>query len=173
MNTPHIRCQPLVHHPSEVDESILASDPLTIHFVFQRPLYPREFENLQAYLEHFFVLWQAHGKPLVACGLLSFNQLLTVLVDESKVEASGCSKDALFRAMTRWSEDNGISLAPRSLIPLVQGDHLILLHWKDCKKLSSETHVVDISSGRWSAFISGFNIPAKHTPLKGLFGKGL
>lgn len=158
---------------SELDPAFLRSDPLTLHFIFKHPLTAEQQKSLQSFLANFFSSWQAHGKPLMACGLLSFNQILTVLVDESLTPATGCSKDALFRAVNEWCAAEAVSLAPRSLVPVVQGESINLVDLKDCKKLPSETPVVDVSALRWSFFSAGFNVPACQTSLGSLFGKAL
>jgi hypothetical protein len=169
MNIPHVIGRSFVCHATELEASFLATNPMTLHFVFQSPLSSHQRESLQIFLESFFSKWQAHGKPLVVRGLLSFNQLLTVLVDESKVPASGCSKDALFKAVNQWCEDRGLTLASRAMIPVVQEESIRLIEWKDCKKLPGSTLVVDVSAARWSTFISGFKVPANQTPLGRLF----
>lgn len=169
MNRVHFLPETFCLSPDMLDSDFLNADPLTVHFVFSRKLSLEEIRLLKAFAEKFISTWQAHGKPLEASCLFTFSQIFSVLVNEKATRATGCSKDALFRAVAQWAAQHAIPLAPRSHIPVVEGDNLRLADFKECRQLSGSTVIVDISSSCWSSFRDGFMVSASHTPLRDLF----
>ncbi len=68
-------------------------------FPLRHPLEPAEASALQSQIEQFVANWQAHKHQLLAMATLLEKQFIAVAVDELKVAASGCSIDALTRAI--------------------------------------------------------------------------
>ncbi|MEO7041773.1 MAG: hypothetical protein ABI035_05910 [Gemmatimonadaceae bacterium] len=63
-------------------------------------------KSVDKYLED----WRAHGSPLTAAREWRDNRFLTIGVDQSEENASGCSLDALFRVLQALEKQIGTSL---------------------------------------------------------------
>lgn len=84
---------PIVSFDSLPDESrvwVFGSD---------RTLAERDAELLLAEVDRFLAQWKAHGVPLTSARDWRDGALLTIGVDTSQENASGCSIDGLFRTL--------------------------------------------------------------------------
>src|SRR5436309_2053496 len=68
-------------------------------FGSDRALAGRDAERLLAEVDRFLSQWKAHGVPLTCARDWRDEHLLTVGVDSTREDASGCSIDGLFRVL--------------------------------------------------------------------------
>jgi hypothetical protein len=66
--------------------------------------------NLLARVDSFLDGWNAHGHPLVAARDWREGRFLFVAVDERSAPPSGCSIDALHRALKDFEQERGVGL---------------------------------------------------------------
>jgi hypothetical protein len=74
------------------------------------PLAPASRDQLLAVVDAYLDQWQAHGAPLTCARDWRDERFLVVGVDQSVAGASGCSIDALFRALQGLEREVGTSL---------------------------------------------------------------
>jgi len=79
-------------------------------FGVSRPLEPREEDRLLAVVDAFLEGWRAHGHPLAAAREWRYGRFLLVGVDDSVTPPSGCSIDALVRALGEIEEELGLEI---------------------------------------------------------------
>ncbi len=70
-----------------------------------RPLEPREETLLLNRVDAFIANWAAHGHPLAAARAWWEGRFLVVTVDDRVTPPSGCSIDALVRALSRLESE--------------------------------------------------------------------
>jgi hypothetical protein len=79
-------------------------------FAADRTLGPTEQTVLLNAVDHFQGMWAAHGTPLTSGRELRHGRFLLVAVDEQAAGVSGCSIDALTRALRGLEERFGLAL---------------------------------------------------------------
>jgi hypothetical protein len=79
-------------------------------FGVSRPLLADEEERLLGAVDTFLDGWRAHGHPLAAARHWAYSRFLLVGVDDSVTPPSGCSIDALVRALKGLEVDLGIEI---------------------------------------------------------------
>lgn len=82
-------------------------------FPSSREFSDEEVEQIQAQLDVFLFQWAAHGADLNAFGHILFNRFIIVMLDESKVGASGCSIDSLNHFTQKIEKDYNVSFTDR------------------------------------------------------------
>lgn len=95
---------PIVSFASLPDESrvwVFGSD---------RTLENRDAERLLAEVDRFLASWKAHGVPLTCARDWRDSALLTIGVDTTQENASGCSIDGLFRTLQTLERSLGTRL---------------------------------------------------------------
>lgn len=85
-------------------------------FGADRPLEPAEIETLHEELARFLRDWAAHRVELVAGFAIDLDRFVLVAVDEERAAASGCSIDALLRALAGLEERLGVGLRDGRLV---------------------------------------------------------
>lgn len=83
-------------------------------FGADRPLSSDQEERLLEVVDGFLADWEAHGTPLHAAREWVRERFLLVAVDEEKAPPSGCSIDALVRALKELEDEMGLRLVDRS-----------------------------------------------------------
>ena len=78
----------------------------------------------------FLAQWKAHGQPLQTDFKLLFSKFLVFSIDESRVQLSGCSIDALFKFMQQIEVHYKLTLLNRFLLDFIEQNTLqsILIH---------------------------------------------
>ncbi|HLP54495.1 MAG TPA: hypothetical protein VK151_05675 [Fluviicola sp.] len=77
-------------------------------FTSDREVSSAEQQALAGPILSFLEQWATHGKPLTATGAWLNSYQLAIVLDQSKVGASGCSIDALTRFMREIGSSNQI-----------------------------------------------------------------
>jgi hypothetical protein len=85
-------------------------------FAASRPLGAEERERLLARLDAFLAQWAAHGHPVTGAGELRHDRFLLVAADERATGVSGCSIDALYRALGELEAELGVPLRDSSAV---------------------------------------------------------
>jgi len=79
-------------------------------FAAERTLTPPERERLLSEVDRFLVGWRAHDRPLTAGRELRYDRFLFIAVDQRDAGPSGCSIDALVRALKGLQTELGVEL---------------------------------------------------------------
>jgi hypothetical protein len=79
-------------------------------FGVSRPLDDREEALLLGRVDAFIAQWAAHGHPLAAARAWRGGRFLLVAVDDRITPPSGCSTDALVRALRRLEEELAVEM---------------------------------------------------------------
>ena len=99
-----------------------------------RSLDGTESSYLKDELNTFLTDWAAHGKELQAGGELVFDRILIVCVNESTVQASGCSIDSSVRFVKSIGQELKLDFFDRLHLNLIVDDHLERIHISDLPK---------------------------------------
>ena len=81
-----------------------------------QPLLGADAERLFCRVETFLRSWAAHGAPVVGAFDWRYDRFLIVAADEAATGVSGCSLDALFRALKEAEAELGVTLLDSSLV---------------------------------------------------------
>lgn len=149
----------------EAEEALKGRNPSIFCFPFSRTLNKFEEISLLGKIENFLSRWEAHGHALQAFAMLLHQQILMVLVDEAFSAATGCSKDKLFRTIETWARENSVSLAPRHLIPIFEADKLHWIPAAQCRHISPESRIINLSVSDWLSFLKDYHQPILETSL--------
>jgi hypothetical protein len=79
-------------------------------FVADRPVTGQAAERLLEEVDRHLDRWAAHGEPLTSAREWRDDRFLTIGVDQSTANASGCSIDGLFRALRGLESAIGTTL---------------------------------------------------------------
>ena len=151
--------------PAEVSDF----SPASKVWVYQssRPFSVRESEILTTQLKDFTRQWTAHNNQLLAAGLLIFDRIIVLMVDESQTMASGCSIDSSVHFIQSLEKQYQVELFDRMLVNYFElGQwHTSALHALREKlqvgEITIDTLVVNPLVQTRSAFTDGFVIPAR------------
>jgi hypothetical protein len=91
-------------------------------FAAERRLSEPERQRLLATVDAFLDQWKAHGEPLTSAREMRYDQFLFVAADESAAGASGCSIDAIMRAMAALERELGLELVDHGPVLYRVGD---------------------------------------------------
>ncbi len=131
------------------------------------------FNRLADFLES----WAAHGKALSASAQVFHNRFAVVCANEAQVQASGCSIDALFRAIKDIFADVGTSGSDASNIFYMQDEEVLSISRAAFKQLvdqgavAGSTRVFDNSVTTLSALRGGWNRAYNDSWHAQLFGE--
>lgn len=132
-------------------------------FAADRPLSSAERPTFLADIDRFLDHWAAHKVPLPAARELRYDRFLLIGVDESSTGASGCSVDALVRAMKTFEEVYGLELVNHAPVLYREGDDIRRVPREEFRelarsgRLTPDTVVFDntltsvgaLQQGRW------------------------
>lgn len=82
----------------------------------EHPMSAAQEEALREMLDAFVADWKAHGADLAAAYALEEAQYLTIAVDESQQQATGCSIDKSVHLLQSFGASNGLDFFNRMLI---------------------------------------------------------
>lgn len=160
---------PIVSFESLPDESrvwVFGSD---------RTLEERDTSRLLGDVDRFLAQWKAHGIPLICARDWRDDALLTIGVDTTQENASGCSIDGLFRTLQALERSLGTRLIGggrvffrdgAGRVQCVARDHLAELAASGA--IDEDTPVFDLgltTAGDWR---ERFEAPARETWVGGL-----
>lgn len=94
-------------------------------FAAARPLTDAEAARLLGTVDAFLAQWKAHGHPLKAARELRYGQFLLVAVDEADAGVSGCSVDAMVRALTALERELGVELVNHAPVLYRSDDRVV------------------------------------------------
>lgn len=162
---------PIVNFDSLPDESrvwIFGSD---------RPLEGVAAERLLAEVDRFLGQWKAHGLPLTCARDWRDDSLLTIGVDTTQENASGCSIDGLFRTLKSLERSLGAGLVGGGRmfyrdvggrVQCVTRDRLPAL--AAAGGITEDTPVFDTSLTTAGGWRSRFEAPARETWVASVAG---
>lgn len=124
-------------------------------FGADRPLGTAELRTLRAELGHFLRGWAAHRVELLAGLEIDEDRFVLVAVDEERAAASGCSIDALLRALGALEERLGVRLRDGSLVfhrardgTIVASDRAEFRRLAERGEVDADTRVFDLTVDR-------------------------
>jgi hypothetical protein len=85
-------------------------------FAADRTLNAQQSEQMLEEVDRFLPTWTAHGSPLTVGRDWRYGRFLTIAVDQSTANASGCSLDGLFRALKSLDGKLGASMVTSGLV---------------------------------------------------------
>ena len=94
-------------------------------------------DSLNTDISQFFSRWAAHGSGLFGDGKIIKNFFLVLVVDESKVGASGCSIDSSVKFIKSLGEKYGIDFFNRLNMVVRENGTDSLVHFSELKKYNS------------------------------------
>lgn len=100
---------------SRTDWDRMPDDARLWTFAAERPLDDAAREALLARMDDFMEGWNAHGHPVVGARTLRDDRFLLVAADERATGVSGCSGDALFRAVAEAGREVGVAMTDDGL----------------------------------------------------------
>jgi hypothetical protein len=103
-----------------------------------KPFSKEQHQILSTALSTFLQQWTAHGKSLSAGFDLLYDHFIAIGLDESQSGASGCSIDALFRAIQREGATTGIDFFNRELTAFKINDKVSLVPKQQLKEKLNE-----------------------------------
>lgn len=74
------------------------------------PLTAQQQQLLAQHMDAFLPQWTAHKRELQTAWTLKYKQFLFIGVDESQMQASGCSIDALVRHLSYLEQELGVQI---------------------------------------------------------------
>jgi len=83
----------------------MSSKNSIILFPYSEKFNDQHISELDQKFKAFLSTWNAHGSSLFAEMWIEENQIIVVKIDESKSEASGCSKDKLFKFISEINSE--------------------------------------------------------------------
>ena len=94
-----------------------------------------EIEQIQAQLDVFLFQWAAHGADLTASSHILFDRFIVVMLDETKVGASGCSIDSLTHFTQKIEKEYNTSFTNRMNVSYLENEDVKDVHLNSAKEL--------------------------------------
>jgi hypothetical protein len=137
------------------------------------PLIGAPAETMLAEVDRFLDQWKAHGMPLRAARDWREDRFLTVGIDPTVEQASGCSIDGLFRALQQLERVIGTRLVgggrvfyrDRSGVP-ARATREEFESLAERGEVSGDTHVFDLTLTSLDDWRRRFESPARESFLK-------
>lgn len=143
--------------------STLPDDARLWVFASYRPLTPAEIGLTERFLTNFLQSWQAHGADVEAGFELQYDQFLLIGSTNAMADPSGCSIDAMTRAVRELGQNLGVNFMPsgniffRSNGAIAVVDRLTFKELARAGKVSHDTTVFntmvtslkDLKAGQW------------------------
>ena len=112
----------------------------------EKKLNMNQIEYIENKISNHLVNWQSHKKDIEAALQIVENRFLIIAVDETKVSASGCSIDSLYRLIQDIELQLSISLLNRLNVYCVINDNIVCLPISSLKdKVDSSTLFYDLT----------------------------
>jgi len=151
----------------ESTEITETGDYRIIVYPASRAFSPKEEKDITEKVYDFLANWQAHGNDLFASFRIERNQFIIICVDEGKEKASGCSMDALNKAMREINTKYDLGLFDRMKACYLENDQVKTLSLSDFRtnvrngNISTEVSVFDFSKNTYLDFLNGFLLPLR------------
>ena len=112
----------------------------------EKKLNINQIEYIENKISNHLVNWQSHKKDIEAAVNIVENRFVIIAVDETKVSASGCSIDSLYRLIQDIELQLSISLLNRLNVYCVINDKIVCLPISNLKdKVDSSTLFYDLT----------------------------
>tara|TARA_B100000401_G_scaffold206128_1_gene139094 strand:- start:1170 stop:1634 length:465 start_codon:yes stop_codon:yes gene_type:complete len=112
----------------------------------EKKLNMNQIEYIENKISNHLVNWQSHKKDIEAAVQIVENRFLIIAVDETKVSASGCSIDSLYRLIQDIELQLSISLLNRLNVYCVINDKIVCLPISSLKdKVNASTLFYDLT----------------------------
>jgi len=112
----------------------------------EKKLNMNQIEYIENKISNHLVNWQSHKKDIEAAVNIVENRFVIIAVDETKVSASGCSIDSLYRLIQDIELQLSISLLNRLNVYCVINDKIVCLPISNLKdKVDSSTLFYDLT----------------------------
>tara|TARA_B000000565_G_scaffold98439_1_gene73204 strand:+ start:554 stop:1018 length:465 start_codon:yes stop_codon:yes gene_type:complete len=112
----------------------------------EKKLNMNQIEYIENKISNHLVNWQSHKKDIEAAVQIVENRFVIIAVDETKVSASGCSIDSLYRLIQDIELQLSISLLNRLNVYCVINDNIVCLPISSLKdKVDSSTLFYDLT----------------------------
>ena len=112
----------------------------------EKELNMNQIEYIENKISNHLVNWQSHKKDIEAAVHIVENRFVIIAVDETKVSASGCSIDSLYRLIQDIELQLSISLLNRLNVYCVINDNIVCLPISSLKdKVDSSTLFYDLT----------------------------
>lgn len=143
-------------------------------WIFQssRLLLPDEIILLKSETDLFLQEWAAHNRDLRSSSLLFKNLFLVIAVDETAVNASGCSIDKLFQFIKSLQTKLNIDFLDRLKVAFLNEDNMLVLsslkeieQMLQAGKIDGELIVFDCTITKVEDFSHKFIVPLKDSWL--------
>jgi hypothetical protein len=141
-------------------------------FASDIPLVGATAARLLAEVDRFLQQWKAHGMPLRAARDWREDRFLTVGVDPTAEQASGCSIDGLFRALQEMERAIGCRLVGAGRVFFRDNGSIAVASREEFENLvergsvSGATRVFDLSLTSLAAWRESFETSAGATSLR-------
>ena len=146
-------------------------------FGSDRPLSGGDADRLLAEVDRFLGQWKAHGAPLTCARDWRNERLLTIGVDSTQENASGCSIDGLFRVLQAMERPLGARLVGGGRVFYRDADGRVqcvsreeLTALAASGVITDDTIVFDTGLTTMGAWRARFQAPARATWVKPLLG---
>ena len=103
-----------------------------------RPFSEREQIVLTSQINAFVQNWAAHGRDLLASGVVLLDQFIVLAVDERQAGASGCSIDKSVNFMKELADQYDVSLFDRMIFTFLQDNKVQTATSSNFKRLFTE-----------------------------------
>ena len=112
----------------------------------EKKLNMNQIEYIENKISNHLVNWQSHKKDIEAAVNIVENRFVIIAVDETKVSASGCSIDSLYRLIQDIELQLSISLLNRLNVYCVINDKIVCLPISSLKdKVNASTLFYDLT----------------------------
>ena len=129
----------------------------------EKKLNMNQIEYIENKISNHLVNWQSHKKDIEAAVQIVENRFVIIAVDETKVSASGCSIDSLYRLIQDIELQLSISLLNRLNVYCVINDNIVCLPISSLKdKVDSSTLFYDLTINK-KFQLSNFLKPIKNS----------
>ena len=155
----------------KIEESTITetNDYRVIIYPASRPFTAKESKAITEKIFDYLSTWAAHEKPLSSSFKIEKNQFIIITVDEEKVQASGCSMDALNGMMREIENEYQLGFFDRMKASFVQNGEVKTMKLQDFrnalknKELPMDIEVFDFSKSTYVNFLSDFLLPLKRS----------
>lgn len=134
-----------------------------------RKLNSDELQMVQEQVAQFVNQWQAHGHDLKASYEINHDQFLTLVVDETYSQPSGCSIDASVHLIQQLESELNISFMTSGQIAFMESGQVNLVPFNQLKaqvqekKIHPETQIFDNTIQHLGDFRKEWLKPSKDT----------
>ena len=112
-------------------------------YVTGRPLTAAESREAQTALDAFTRQWTAHNQALLAKAEVFQNQMVILMVDETKAGASGCSIDKSVHFLENLGDQLNVDFFERMRFGWVEGDKIAFAGRPEFAALAGEGHITE------------------------------